>query len=278
MFPRLFAVLLTMATLYGYENPAAFLQTLKKQPAVGYGKIVEKLHIFGRDAESGEPEEPIDYEFLESAELYPGLTAVDPRLLRREDLKYKGPACLLAVYRHGEKGFNEFALLFDENGSLTEAALIGHRAGNSEWSVERTWHYEGFAHKGANPTFVVTDLREDTEWLEPGYRGFRRLTDYRKFRLEADLVRCRFRHREIPLDEELREEDARLNRLYRSLMEKYDPASRKKLRGIQRAWIDYVTKKCRFNPREDVAYETRCRLEETKRRADALESLLDAAP
>ena len=269
---------LLWSALYGYENPRKFLPTLKKQPTIEYGKIVGKLHIFGRDAESGEPEEPVDYEFLESAELYPGLTAVDPRLLRKEDLKYKGPACLLAVYRPGEGGFNEFALLFDENGSLEAAALVGHRAGNSEWSVERTWRYEGFTRKGADPSFVVTDLRRDTEWFEPGLGGFRRLTDYRKFRLEADLARCRFRHREIPLDEELREEDARLNRLYRSLMEKYDPASRKKLRGIQRAWIDYVTKKCRFNPREDVAFETRCRLEETKRRADALESLLDAAP
>jgi hypothetical protein len=273
----LFATLL-LSALHGYENPRKFLPTLKKQPTVSYGKIVEKLHLFGRDAESGEPEEPIDYEFLNSAELYPDLTAVDPRLLRKEDLKYKGPSCLLAVYRPDDMGFNEFALLFDENGSLMEAALIGHRAGNSEWRVERTWRYEGFAHKNADPAFVVTDLRLDTEWFEPGLGGFHRLTGYRKFRLEADLTGCRFRHREIPLNEELREEDARLNRLYRTLMKKYDDTSRKTVRRIQRAWLDYVTRKCRFNPREDFAYETRCRLEETKRRADELQKLLQALP
>jgi len=232
----LLIVSLLCGTLHAYESPAKYLPLLVKQPKITYGQIAGKLFLLGRDPETGEPATEIEYHFIDDTTLYPGLTAVDPSLLRSKDIRSVGKNHILVTSVPDDR-FNGFALLFDKNGSLEKAALIRHRAGNSEWSVEREWRYEGFAGGSPLPRIVVTDLRRDTEWFEPGMRGYRKLSGRNRYELTADLKSGTFAYREIPLEQELAEADGKLNTLYRALMKRYGYDDRKTLRAIQRAWV-----------------------------------------
>jgi len=275
---RLVAIVFALLVLaaQAWESPDKYLPLLKKHPPITYAQIAKKTHWFGWDGEAGVPAAEIDSNFYSDSDFFADLVAVDPSRFRRSDILYVDGDYILAANDPAD-GFNRFALLFDKNGTLKEAALIGDRAGNSEWRIERESRYLGFADKSPVPRFVVTDRRWDTEWLVPQEKGYRRLTGRDRYILSV-TPKGRFRHEKVPLAKELAEADKKLNALYRTLMKRLSRNEAARLRRAQRAWLRFVAADCGLDPAEDFQNARLCTLEKTRLRNRRLEELLEKVP
>jgi len=86
----------------------------------------------------------------------------------------------------------------------------------------------------------------------------------------ADTIEC--------MKKEFKIQDKKLNREYKRIIKSLSPERKKKLRDIQRAWINYVNKKCSFfyHPQSGsggLIDMQECFLEETAERANELSKL-----
>ncbi|WP_456452219.1 lysozyme inhibitor LprI family protein [Hydrogenimonas sp.] len=275
---RVVALILTTLALaaQAWESPDKYLPILKKQPPITYAWIAQKTHWFGWDGEVGVPAAEVDGNFHSDSDFFAELIAVDPSQFRRSHILYVDKNYIL-VDNDPDDGFNRFALLFDKNGTLKEAALIGDRAGNSEWRIERESKYLGFADGSPMPRFVVTDRRWDTEWLVPQEKGYRRLSGRDRYILSV-TPQGRFVHEKVPLAKELAEADKKLNALYKKLMKRLSREEAARLREAQRAWLRFVAADCGLDPAEDFQNARLCTLEKTRIRNRRLEELLAKVP
>ncbi len=147
------------------QTKAMFLQKLHNQPNISYKTVAQKVEAFS-DEDAFKEECQSSYDSNE--------TAIELNKTTKEQIVQFTQDYGVVVYSVDD---SKFGLLFDKNAILQDVVLLEASHGNNEWQIQR----RTVVHPKKNILFLVSEKYYNTEWIIPGVKGKRVLTDKKTY-------------------------------------------------------------------------------------------------
>ncbi len=276
MFKIVWIIISICLSSYGYVNKNDYVEKIRKNKNITYKSLSKKILVLytSDKTKNNMNDDWVRDEFI-SWNYDTNRTAIDfSKTVPDQILKITDKYAVVFY----DFGFDKYGVLFDKNANVIEILLLAYRKGNNEWQLERTVTLNS-PQKGI---FLVKDEYRGTEWIIPQEQG-------EMIRLEQSLFLIdvgddgRFHIERTSYQKLYKAEDKELNSIYKKSMKLLPKADRKVFKDVERAWVDYTTKKCNTFLRQATApeenslhvrsYKSECFYEETRRRLKELQSL-----